>query len=60
MLFNYEIEVILVARTGFFSFYVFLSVFVAVVFSELSLLVVNDDAVVRTGHPPFFSLVPPL
>lgn len=53
MLFNYEIEVVLVARTGFFSFSVFLPVFVAVVFSELSLLFVNDDAVVRTGPPPF-------
>lgn len=57
MLFNYEIEVILVTRTGFFPFYVFLSAFVAVVLSKRSLLVVNDDALVK-DRPSSFSLLP--
>lgn len=59
MLFNYEIEVILRTRTGIFPFYVFLSTFVAVVFSKLSLLAINDDAIVK-DRLYSFSLVLPL
>lgn len=58
MLFDDEIDVILVTRTRFFPF-IFWFVFVVLVFSKLSLLVVNDDALVK-DRPSSFPPVPPL
>ena len=52
---NYEVEV-LRARNEYFSFYVSLSVIVAIVISEPPLLADNDGAIVKHGPAPFSSV----